>query len=66
MCPLAEAGGLSRKYIRHQLPIIFSIFSIVCFVLNSVLIQNPGGPPFGPCTCSAIVLGFFFAIFARI
>jgi ATP:ADP antiporter, AAA family len=34
---------LSRRYIRQQLTIIFSVFSVVCFVLFSVLVKNPGG-----------------------
>jgi ATP:ADP antiporter, AAA family len=34
---------LARKYIRHQLTIIFSIFSIICFVFYSTLVNNPGG-----------------------
>jgi AAA family ATP:ADP antiporter len=33
---------LSRKYFRQQLTLIFSIFSIICFVVYSRLIQNPG------------------------
>lgn len=34
---------LARKYIRQQLTIIFSIFSIICFVIYSILVKNPGG-----------------------
>ncbi len=34
---------LARKYVRQQLTIIFSLFSIACFVLYSVLVKNPGG-----------------------
>ena len=33
---------LSRKYFRQQLTLIFSIFSIICFVIYRMLIQNPG------------------------
>src|SRR5262245_944979 len=34
---------LARKYIRQQLTIIFSIFSIICFVLYSTLVYKPSG-----------------------
>ena len=34
---------LSRKYFRQQLTLIFSVFSIICFVIYRMLLQNPGG-----------------------
>jgi AAA family ATP:ADP antiporter len=33
----------ARKYFRQQLTIIFSIFSIICFVIYSMLVKNPQG-----------------------